>query len=441
MRPPSANRRVLNTEALEGREMPASLVLGGIVSGSVAGGDTAEWTFDGTAGSRVELITTSTATEAGFTAFADVYAPSHTRVTGFWPNGNVVLDLTETGTYTVAIRDDNDRESGSYTIGLEGLSPISPAPGSLVKGGIVSGSIAARTEKDQWIFPGVDGQRVELISTSTPMKAGFTAFMDVYAPSGTRVTGFWPNGNVVLDLDETGDYMIQVRDDNYQETGNYTIGFEGLSPISPGSTPLVKGKIVSGSIDARTEKDQWTFNGTEGDRIELISTSTATKAGFTAFVDVYGPSGTRITGFWPNGNVTLDLPETGTYTLQVRDDNYQETGKYTIGFESLNPRSPDARTLPPGTTVSGTIGEATKKDQWVINVPEGKRLKVTLTGTAKTSGFAVFANIFDEAGNRVTGMWAGTQTFALDPGVYTIQVADGSLLKKGTYTLKEKAVV
>ena len=48
------------------------------------------------------------------------------------------------------------------------------------------------------------GERVELISTSTAKQSGFTAYVDVYDPSGTRVAGFWPGNNVVLDLQETG---------------------------------------------------------------------------------------------------------------------------------------------------------------------------------------------------------------------------------------------
>src|SRR5262249_8859924 len=154
----------------------------------------------------------------------------------------------------------------------------------------------------------------------------------------------------------------QVRDDNYTQTGKYTIGLEGLSPISPGSTPLAKGGIVSGAIGQPTEKDQWTFSGSTGDRIELISTSTATHAGFTAYVDVYGPSGTLIAGFWPGDNVTLDLPETGTYMVQVRDDNYVQTGKYTIGLESLSPPSPNAHKLSHTRTVTGSITARSQKD-------------------------------------------------------------------------------
>src|SRR5262249_16611626 len=147
-------------------------------------------------------------------------------------------------------------------------------------------------------------------------QSGFTAYADVYTPSGTDLAGFWPGDNVPLTLPETGTYTLKIRDDNFTETGNYTIGLEWIAPISPGSHPLVLGGIASGLIDARTEKDQWTFQGSPGQVIELISTSTPAQSGFTAYMDVYGPSGTDVAGFWPGDNVTLTLEESGTYMLQ-----------------------------------------------------------------------------------------------------------------------------
>ena len=85
-------------------------------------------------------------------------------------------------------------------------------PASLLPGGIVSGAIASPSEVQSWTFPGMAGDEVELITTSTPTQNGFNAFSDVYSPSGSRVTGFWAGNNVVLTLAEDGDYTVQVRD-------------------------------------------------------------------------------------------------------------------------------------------------------------------------------------------------------------------------------------
>jgi hypothetical protein len=231
--------------------------------------------------------------------------------------------------------------------------------------------------------------------------------------------------------------MVQIRDDNYVETGGYTIGLESLKPASPGAGALVRGGIVSGTIGDAIQKDQWTFSGLKGDVIELMSTSTALDSGFAAYTDVYAPSGAHVTGFWAGGNVRLVLPESGTYVVQIRDDNYTQTGFYTIGLEGLRPASPDAVSLAPNATVSGTIGDAIQKDQWLVAVPAGKRLQVTLSGDAIEAGYHVFADVFAPSGASLGGTWAGTATFnTSSAGTYLIQIRDDNYADQGTYQLR-----
>jgi DUF971 family protein len=377
---------------------------------------------------------------SGFNAYAEVFAPSGNRVTHFWPGTNVVLqNFLETGNYMVQVRDDNYTQTGTYTIGLEGLKPISLNPVPLVKGGITSDSILSAVEKDQFTFSAKPGDRYEIITTSTARMAGFTAYTEVFAPSGNRIAHFWPGTNVVLqDFRETGVYMVQVRDNNYADTGDFTIGLEGLKPISPDPAPLAKGGIASGSILTAVEKDQFTFSARPGDRYEIITTSTATMSGFNAYAEVFAPSGNRVTHFWPGTNVVLqDFRETGNYMVQVRDDNYTQTGTYTIGLEGLKPISPDARVLVPATTISASITAATQKDQWYMSVPVGKRLSITLSQTRIDSGFDVYADVYSSSGVRIGGLWSGTTTFTLPgAGVYLIQVRDGRQFFRGSYRLR-----
>lgn len=420
---------------------PVPLVNGGITSGTILTPlEKDQFTFSAKPGDRYEIISTSTAITAGFTAYTEVFAPSGSLFAQFWPGTNVVLkDFRETGAYMVQVRDNNYTDLGSYTIGLEGIKPISPGPVALVNGGITTGSILTPLEKDQFTFSAKPGDRYEIITTSTPRTAGYTTYTEVFAPSGSLVAQFWPNTNVVLtDFRETGTYMVQVRDNNYTDTGNYTIGLEGIRPISPGPVALVKGGIATGSILTALEKDQFTFSAKPGDRYEIISTSTARTTGFTAYTEVFAPSGTLIAQFWPDTNVVLqDFRETGTYMVQVRDNNYTDTGNYTIGLEGLNPISPGARPLAPSTTVMASITAATQKDQWYISVPAGKRLSIELSQIKIDSGFDAFVDVYSASGAKIGSMWSGTTTFVLpSAGVYMIQVRDARFFSRGSYRLR-----
>ena len=317
---------------------------------------------------------------------------------------------------------------------LEVRSLLSP----LIKGEIISGTIGSAGEVDTWTFTGVKGDRIELISTSAAGQAGFSAFAEVFNSSEKRIASFWSSTNTVIDLQEPGTFSVKIRDDNRVQTGNYTIGFEGLKPISPAPVALVKGGIASGSILSAVEKDQFTFSARPGERYEIITTSTARLAGFTAYTEVFAPSGNRIAHFWPGTNVVLqDFSETGNYMVQIRDDNYTQTGNYTIGLEGLKPNSPDAKLLASATTVSASITAATQKDQWYISVPVGKKLSITLSQTKIDSGFDVYADVYSLSGTRIGGLWSGTTTFPLPgAGIYLIQVRDGRQFSRGSYKLR-----
>jgi len=426
-------------ELLEIRALLSPLIKGGISSGSIASaGEVDTWTFEGAKGDRIQLISEKTSSASGFSVSAQVFNPSGSRLASFSAGSNTVVDLNFSGSYTVQVRDSARRQTGTYSIGLEGINPISPNPVALMKGGIVSGSILASLEKDQFTFTAKPGDRYEIITASTATIVGFRAHATVFAPSGSRIVEFFPGQNIVLqDFEETGTYMVQVRDDSYKQTGSYTIGLEGIKPLSPNPVALVKGGIVSGSILRSLEKDQFTFTAKPGERHEIITTSTATVAGFKAYTVVFAPSGTRIAQFGPGHNIVLqDFKETGTYMVQVRDDNYTRTGTYTIGLEGINPISPNARTLTPSTTVSRSINAASQKDQWIISVPVGKKLSITLSGTAIDSRFEAYAEVYNSAGRKIGAMRSGTSTFAVPAGVYLIQVRDNSLFSRGEYKLR-----
>ncbi len=414
------------------------LIPGGIVSGTIDSTiEKDQWTFRGEPGQIVQLITTNTPLEDGFLTFAEIFAPSGTKVAGFFSLDDRQLRLDESGTYTLQIRDNNFVETGDYTIGLELINPISPDAESLIPGGIVSGEIGTITEKDQWTFEGITGQRIELITTSTPLEAGFSAFVDLYAPSGSRVNGFFGLDNKQLRLDESGTYMVQIRDNNFVETGDYTIGLELINPISPDAESLIPGGIVSGEIETTIEKDQWTFEGIEGQLIELITTSTPLEDRYSAFVDVYAPSGSRVTGFFAKDNRRLRLDETGTYMVQIRDNDFAETGRYTIGFERLRPASPDAQALIPGNTVEGTIDSSLEKDQWIFRGISGQEVELTLTSIAVQDRFSAFVDVFAPSGARITGFFAGQprEVQLNETGIFLVQVRDNDFSETGRYTL------
>src|SRR5689334_10792494 len=91
-------------ECLESRNLMAVLPYGGIVSDAVAApSGFVDYTFSANAGEQFALAMTSTPTQAGFDAYADLLAPSGTAMDHFFATGQRYELPAESGTYTVRV--------------------------------------------------------------------------------------------------------------------------------------------------------------------------------------------------------------------------------------------------------------------------------------------------------------------------------------------------
>jgi hypothetical protein len=229
---------------------------------------------------------------------------------------------------------------------------------ALVEGGIVVGSIRTAIEKDQFTFEGAENQVIELIVTSAPLTEGFSAYAELYAPSGARVRGFMYGQNQRVILHESGVYMLQVRDDNYRETGTYRVGFESIAPPSHDAVPLSYEQTLYGTIGTAVEKDQFSYCTEGGEMVTLFLTGRSSLPGFVAYVEVFDPSGDLIQGFPYGQNRPITFHEAGVYTIQVRDDNYMERGVYTLSMSLPSPTNLNDLALASGVTLDQDLGWA-----------------------------------------------------------------------------------
>ncbi len=125
--------------------------------------------------------------------------------------------------------------------------------------------------------------------------------------------------------------MIQISDNNLGETGFYSIGLEGITPISSGNVNLPLKTTTGGSISNQIEKDQLTFSANRGDIIQLVLKSRPRDSGFFAVAELFAPSGVREKVFTANsGVVTIEIQESGRHMIQVADSNLSKRGFYTL---------------------------------------------------------------------------------------------------------------
>ncbi len=317
-------------------------------------------------------------------------------------------------------------------------------------GVLVSGTISAPGQVDQFTFSGQSGDIINLALAST---GGFdtirSAALRLFAPSGSSVGGtLLSNGQATFTLPETGTYTIRVNAQNLSQTGSYNLGRHCFFPApSPNAVMLPCGGLRSGTIDAPVKVDIFTFSGQSGDIINLALASTG---GFdtirSAALTLFSPSGSAVGAtLLSNGQATFTLPEDGGYVVRVNAQNLSQAGTYNVSLHCLFPTpSPNAVMLACGTVASGTINVAGEVDLYTFSGQSGDIINLAL---ASTGGFDTIRSaaltLFAPSGSGVGGtlLSNGQATFTLpQTGTYIIRVSAQNLSQTGSYNVSRQCL-
>ena len=223
-------------------------------------------------------------------------------------------------------------------------------------------------------------------------------------------------------------------------------GVDGTATVtvlasSPGGNVLVPGDLRAGTISAAAETHTYTFNGQNGDVVLITLAQTAGfNAGFgiLARATVLAPNGTQLVRFNANGQRTLTLNQTGTFTIHVDANNLTSTGNYSIGLERLSPLGPIDANLAPGDVVASTISAAAEVDIYTFAGQSGDRVLVTLGQTGGfNSGFGILARatVIAPSGAQLDQFNAnGQRTLALtESGTFIIRIDANNVVNTGSY--------
>ena len=228
--------------------------------------------------------------------------------------------------------------SGSYNLGLESLLPTDPVDATLAYGDVVGRDITEPAQIDQLTFSGDAGRAITLTLAVTSSFGAFeSARAHLYTPTGAELLVFDGNSRNLLTLPETGTYVLQVRATNLVSSGSYNLGLESLLPTDPVDATLAYGDVVGRDITEPAQIDQLTFSGDAGGEITLTLAVTSSFGAFeSARAHLFTPSGDELLVFDGNSSTPpTELPETGTYVLQVHATNLVSSGSYNMGLESI----------------------------------------------------------------------------------------------------------
>jgi len=407
---------------------------GQVLSASVSAADEIDvYTFTASANDRITIRPRKIS--GSLTPYLELYGPSGTRVGG--PTAQIDMTLTASGTYTLLMRDYSNVYTGNYLLYLEKLNNPCNVAATLSCEQVASGSIGTSVDPPPWRVYRFTVSANDSVTIRTRKTSGtsFNPYMELYDPSGTYlVAGSNPTDRK---LTVAGTYTLLVRDGSNAYAGEYTLSWRKVvNPCT--STPISCGQVLSGSISAADQIDTYTFTASANDVVTIRANRTS--GSLTPYVELYGPSGTRVAG--PGAQINTTLTASGTYVLLMMDYSYVYTGNYLLYLERLNNPCNVAATLSCEQVVSGSIGTSIDPPPWrIYRFTVSANDSVTIR-TRKTSGTSFSPNIelYDPSGAYLMGGSQIDRTFSV-AGTYTILVRDSNNAYSGNFTLSWRKVV
>ncbi len=419
-----------------------ALTLGDRVTDAIdAPADVDEYTFSASAGDIVSIgLAQITGFDAGIQARAVLFDPNGTEIQNWLANAQPEYTLPSTGTYLIQVQAENVHRAGTYALGLEGVSPVTPGATALSLGSLVTDAIDAPADVDEYTFSASAGDVVSIaLAQITGFDAGIQARAVLFDPNGTEIQNWLANAQPEYALPSTGTYLIQVQAEDVHRAGTYALGLEGVSPVTPGATALSLGSLVTDAIDAPADVDEYTFTASAGDIVSIaLAQITGFDAGIQARAVLFDPNGTEIQNWLANAQPEYTLPSTGTYLIQIQAENVHRTGTYALGLEGVSPVTPGATALTLGATHSGTIDAPADVDVLTFAGTSGSSVTITLTHTGGfTAGARARVTLFSPAGAQVLEFDAtGSQQVTLGAtGTFVVQVKAANGVTTGSYDI------
>jgi len=193
------------------------------------------------------------------------------------------------------------------------------------------------------------------------------------------------------------------------------------------------GQTLSGSISAAAEKDEFTFNGTSGEKITLRFAKTS--GAIVLYAELLNPSGTRI-AYSNAGEINATLAVSGTFKITLRDYSNINTGNYSLTIQRTNNSIGDIP-LTFGQTVSGSIDAFSKIITYSFSANANDTVTIRSAKTATISGtFGVYLELYNSNGTRIAYTAANSLTNKVTTaGTYYLLVTDQIRDGTGTYSL------
>lgn len=363
-RPAIGNRAVAaSTSALPGALplagcAPTPIVSGQVVTGALAIGDCISanfgsnraadyYSFTGSAGQRVDILTTAATFDDYFVLYGPLGLGQPIATDDDSGESNyawISVTLVNGGVYTLEVTSASVGVTGNYMFRLNtdcAITPISHGQtitGKLADSDCASANFGRNRWADRYSFYGVENQRVDILMLGSP----FDNYLTLYGPINQLITqdddaGEDSNAWISIPLPATGLYTIEATSSSVYQRGDYQFRLNAecaILPISNGQTvtgDLSDSDCASVEFGRNRWADRYTFKGQAGQHVDIRTTA----ASFDDYLLLYGPLKQVVardddSGTDNHAHISVDLPATGAYTIEVTSSTVFLRGNYSV---------------------------------------------------------------------------------------------------------------
>lgn len=316
-------------------------------------GQNASYTFSGTAGQQIGLVTTADSLNQWYNG--TLLNPDGTTLATFSGYSNTYYgpySLAQTGTYTLKIVPQSSG-TGSLTLQLYNI-PANVGGAVSTDGTATTLTIGTPGQGSSYTFSGTAGQKISLVTSADHLNQWYNG--KLLNPDGTTLTTFSGYSNTYYGpyaLSQTGTYTLQITP---QSGGTGSLTFQIYTiPANVGGTITTDGTAATMTIGTPGQGASYTFSGAAGQSIGLVTTGDSLNQWFNG--TLLNPDGTTLATFSRYNNTFIGpyaLAQTGTYTLQILPQS-GGTGALTIQIYNIPPTGGSVPTNGTATTLNVTV--------------------------------------------------------------------------------------
>ena len=257
----------------------APLDCGQAVAGTIGTTTTAPlWSYSSITGATGNVVTFRAArsiVSSLFIVYLELYAPDGSQVaTGAWQLNQT---LTQNGTYTVIVRDDDLANGGGFVFTWQRLNSMPANTTALSCGQTVAGSLGTTANPPPWryysFFVKEANDLIMLQTAKTSISSLFNVYLELFGPDGALLGSALEKLETVMPT--AGTYTLIARDDDLAHSGTYNLSLSGcyLNPNNPAvqysydqlgrltGVLYPSGKYITYTYDERGNRTQETVVG------------------------------------------------------------------------------------------------------------------------------------------------------------------------------------